>query len=129
MASILIVDDSTIVRRVLRNVVSNYFHGNALILEAENGQIAMDILNNGEDSVDLMLLDWNMPVMDGEQVVEQVRANKKFNKMQIIMATTEGGKGDVLKMVKKGVNGYLVKPFREEHIVKTLDKVARRLRN
>jgi len=129
MASVLIVDDSAIVRRVLRNVVTNYFHGNVLILEAENGQIAVDILNSAEKDIDLMLLDWNMPVMDGEEVVEKVRANKKFNKMQIIMATTEGGKADVLKMVKKGVNGYLVKPFREEHITKTLDKVARRLRN
>jgi len=127
MANILIVDDSKIVRRVLKSVIERYFRDNLEIYEADNGQIAMDIVRN--NSIDLILLDWNMPVMDGEAVVNAVRANKEWNKTKIIMATTEGAKADVLKMVKKGVNGYLVKPFEEASVIKTLDKVAGRLRN
>jgi two-component system, chemotaxis family, chemotaxis protein CheY len=123
--TVLIVDDSSIVRRVLKGVVQRYFD-EPLILEAKDGSVAMQAVNAYE--VDLMLLDWNMPVMDGEAVVKAVRAEKKHNRMKIVMATTEGGKASVLKMVKQGVNGYLVKPFQEDNIVKTLDKVAGRMR-
>jgi CheY-like chemotaxis protein len=72
--TVLIVDDSSIVRRVLKGVVQRYFD-EPLILEAKDGSVAMQAVNAYE--VDLMLLDWNMPVMDGEAVVKAVRAEKK----------------------------------------------------
>jgi len=128
--NILIVDDSKIVRRVLTNTVKRFFTAPAWpngceILEAEDGLVAMDQMKKNQ--VDIMLLDWNMPNMTGEQVVEAVRANKEWNKTRIIMATTEGGKESVLKMIKKGANGYMVKPFQEEAIFKTLETVTARM--
>ncbi len=66
----------------------------------------MEMMKNKK--VDIMLLDWNMSNMTGEEVVEAVRANKEWNKTRIIMATTEGSKESVLKMIKKGANGYMV---------------------
>ena len=127
--NVLIVDDSKIVRRVLTNTVKRYFvppkWEELNIYEAEDGLIAMDQMK--KEKVDIMLLDWNMPNMRGDEVVEAVRANKEWNKTRIIMATTEGGKKSVLAMIKKGANGYMVKPFQEDVIFKTLDTITARM--
>lgn len=127
--NILIVDDSKIVRRMLLNIMGRYFkpptYPEVNLFEAEDGVVAMKIME--KQKIDIMLLDWNMPNMNGEQVVDAVRANKEWNKTRIIMATTEGGKESVMKMIKKGVNGYMVKPFQEDAIYKTLDTVTARM--
>ena len=127
--NVLIVDDSKIVRRVLSNTVTRYFkspqYKELKLFEAEDGVIAMEQMK--KEKIDIMLLDWNMPNMTGEEVVGAVRANKEWNKTRIIMATTEGSKASVLKMIKKGANGYMVKPFNEEAIFKTLDTITARM--
>ena len=127
--NVLIVDDSKIVRRVLSNTMTRYFKApkwpTLNLFEAEDGNFAMKHMNN--EDIDIVLLDWNMPNMNGEEVVEAIRANKKWMKTRIVMATTEGGKENVLKMIKKGANGYMVKPFNEESIYKTLDTITARM--
>lgn len=127
--NILIVDDSKIVRRVLSNTVKRYFKlpkwTELNIYEAEDGVFAMKHMEN--EQIDIVLLDWNMPNMNGEEVVEAIRAQKKWMKTRIIMATTEGGKDNVLKMIKKGANGYMVKPFNEEAVFKTLTTITARM--
>ena len=127
--NVLIVDDSKIVRRVLTNTIQRYFKPpewpTINIFEAEDGIFAMEQME--KEKVDIMLLDWNMPNMNGEEVVDAVRANKIWNKTRIIMATTEGSKASVLKMIKKGANGYMVKPFNEEAIFKTMDTITARI--
>ena len=95
------------------------------LFEAEDGNHAMEVMK--KEKVDIMLLDWNMPNMTGPEVVEAVRANKEWNKTRIIMATTEGSKASVLEMIKKGANGYMVKPFQEEAIFKTLNTITARM--
>lgn len=128
---VLLVDDSKIILRVLTNVVKKYFK-EVEIFTAEDGSIAMDVLKqnmvDGKNTIQIMFLDWNMPVMNGEEVVDAVRASKDLNNIRIIMATTEGGKTQVVKMMKKGVAGYLVKPFQEASIFKTLDQITARMR-
>ena len=127
--NVLIVDDSKIVRRVLSNTLPRYFKKSKwpeiTIFEAEDGLVAMEQMKNHD--IDIMLLDWNMPNMNGEEVVDAVRANKEWNKTRIIMATTEGGKDSVLKMIKKGANGYMVKPFQEDVIFNTLNTITARM--
>jgi len=127
--NLLIVDDSKIVRRVLTNTMKRYFEKSEFkelnLFEAEDGLIAMDVMK--KERVDIMLLDWNMPNMTGEEVVDEVRKNKEWNKTRIVMATTEGSKASVLKMIKKGANGYMVKPFNEEAIYKTMDTITARM--
>lgn len=117
--TILLVDDSKIIRMLLRNVLTRSFGADTTFLEAENGEIAVQQM--AKNSVDLMFLDWNMPIMNGEQVVDIIRANPAYKTTRIIMATTEGGKEGVLRMLKKGVNGYLVKPFQEASILKAVE--------
>lgn len=127
--NILVVDDSKIVRRVLTNTMKRYFKTPAWptvnVFEAEDGVLAMKEME--KQPIDIILLDWNMPNMNGEEVVEAVRANKEWNKTRIVMATTEGSKENVLKMIKKGANGYMVKPFNEEAIFKTMDTITARM--
>ena len=127
--NLLIVDDSKIVRRVLTNTMTRYFKPpewkELNLFEAEDGNEAMEVMK--KEKVDIMLLDWNMPNMTGPEVVEAVRANKEWNKTRIIMATTEGSKASVLKMIKKGANGYMVKPFQEDAIFKTMDTITARM--
>jgi two-component system chemotaxis response regulator CheY len=127
--NLLIVDDSKIVRRVLTNTMKRYFEKSEFkelnLFEAEDGLIAMEVMK--KERVDIMLLDWNMPNMTGEEVVDEVRKNKEWNKTRIVMATTEGSKSSVLKMIKKGANGYMVKPFNEEAIFKTMDTITARM--
>jgi len=127
--NVLIVDDSKIIRKVLAHTVSSFFQkpkwNKLKLFEAEDGLVAIDILK--KEQINIMLLDCNMPKMTGEEVVEVVRENKEWNKTRIIMATTEGSKANVLKMIKKGVNGYMVKPFQEEAIFKTLTTITDRM--
>jgi two-component system chemotaxis response regulator CheY len=127
--NILIVDDSKIVRRVLSNTMQRYFKApkwpTLKLFEAEDGKEAMEKMKS--ESIDIILLDWNMPNMTGEEVVDAIRANKDWNKTRIVMATTEGSKDNVLKMIKKGANGYMVKPFNEEAIFKTMDTITARM--
>lgn len=127
--NLLIVDDSKIVRRVLTNTMNLYFvkpkWQELNIFEAVDGQEAIAIMKKKQ--IDIMLLDWNMPNMRGDEVVEKVRENKEWNKTRIIMATTEGSKENVLKMIKKGANGYMVKPFKEIAIFAMLDKITARM--
>ena len=127
--NVLIVDDSKIVRRVLTNTMKRYFETRNFpdlnLFEAEDGLVAMKQMK--KEKIDIVLLDWNMPNMNGEEVVDAIRANKEWMKTRIIMATTEGGKDNVLKMIKKGANGYMVKPFSEEAVFKTLDTITARM--
>jgi two-component system chemotaxis response regulator CheY len=122
--TILLVDDSKIIRMLLRNVLTRSFGADTTFLEAENGEIAVQQM--AKNSVDLMFLDWNMPIMNGEQVVDIIRANPAYKTTRIIMATTEGGKEGVLRMLKKGVNGYLVKPLQEASILKVVEVLRMR---
>ena len=127
--NLLIADNSKIVRRVLTYTIKRYFEKEGFkvlnLFEAEDGLIAMDVMK--KEKIDIMLLDLNMPNMTGEEVLEAVRANKEWNKTRIIMATTEGSKASVLKMIKKGANGYMLKPFNEEAIYKTMNTITARI--
>ena len=72
---------------------------------------------------DVVLLDWNMPNMNGGEVVEAMSKIDKLSGVKIIMATTEGGKDRVKEMLSKGVKGYLVKPFRPSTVIPMIEKL------
>ena len=125
--NILLVDDSMIMRTILQNTLKKHKDADKFtFFTAENGLLALDVLKNNE--INIMFLDWNMPIMTGEELVYKMREDKQFNKVRIIMATTEGGKDAVIRMAKKGVNGYLVKPFDHKAVMKAFDTVYARMR-
>ena len=112
---ILVVDDSAIMRRIISNNLKSAGHSD--IVEAGNGSEAMEKL----DGIELILTDWNMPVMDGLTFVKEVRKDGKYAKVPIIMVTTEGAKTEVMEALKNGVNNYIVKPFTPDTLMEKLN--------
>ncbi len=120
---ILIVDDSSTMRRIIGNVVMQLGFSRDDFDEAEDGVKAWKILS--ENQYDIILTDWNMPNMNGLELVKKVRAEGNHQKTPIIMITTEGGKGEVITALKAGVNNYIVKPFSAEILKEKLDGVLK----
>jgi len=120
---ILIVDDSSTMRRIIGNVVMQLGFSRDDFDEAEDGVKAWKILS--ETQYDIILTDWNMPNMNGLELVKKVRESGNHQKTPIIMITTEGGKGEVITALKAGVNNYIVKPFSAEILKEKLDGVLK----
>jgi two-component system chemotaxis response regulator CheY len=106
----------------MRRIISNSLKGIGFeqIIEAENGEDAMEKI---EDDVGLILTDWNMPEMNGKELVEKLRADAKFKDVPIVMITTRGMQEDVMDAIKTGVNGYIIKPFTPEVLEKKIKEV------
>ncbi len=105
---LLVVDDSSTMRRIIKNTLSRL--GYDEVLEGEDGLQGWNALNENND-VGMLITDWNMPEMNGLELVRKVRADARFVDLPIIMVTTEGGKAEVITALKAGVNNYIVKPF------------------
>lgn len=105
---LLVVDDSSTMRRIIKNTLIRLNYKD--VLEGEDGVEGWDMLDKNPD-VDMLITDWNMPNMNGLELVKKVRADERFKEMPIIMVTTEGGKAEVITALKAGVNNYIVKPF------------------
>lgn len=116
---VLVVDDSPTMRRIIKNTLDRI--GFTQSIEAENGKQAIEMLGN--NPVELLLTDWNMPVMNGLELVGEVRKMDKFKKLPILMITTRGMKEDVVQAVHAGVNNYVVKPFTPEILEEKIGKV------
>lgn len=114
---ILLVDDSMTMRTIQKHVLSGGF-GAVDFVEAEDGQKALEIMAAHSDTFTLIIVDWNMPNMDGLAFVKRVRSADK--KTPMLMCTTEAEKGRVMEALKAGVNNYALKPFTPEHLI---DKV------
>lgn len=107
---ILLVDDSRTIRNIQKNVLAQLGHTDTDIAEAADGVEALKAL--ASDRPDLVLIDWNMPNMDGLTLVQKIREKDKG--LPLIMVTTEAEKSRVLEAIKAGVNNYVVKPFTAE---------------
>ncbi len=121
---ILIVDDSSTMRRIIGNVVMQLGFAKDDFDEAEDGVKAWKLL--GESQYDVILTDWNMPNMNGLDLVKKVRSEGAHQKTPIIMITTEGGKSEVITALKAGVNNYIVKPFNADILKEKLDGVLKK---
>jgi two-component system, chemotaxis family, chemotaxis protein CheY len=121
---ILIVDDSSTMRRIIGNVVMQLGFAKDNFDEAEDGLKAWKLLS--EAHYDVILTDWNMPNMNGLELVKKIRSEGTHQKTPIIMITTEGGKNEVITALKSGVNNYIVKPFSAEVLKEKLDGVLKK---
>ena len=113
---VMIVDDSRAQRMMLRRMVENLGFETE---EAEHGQEALDKLSV-DDPVDVMLVDWNMPVMDGLALVKAIRAIRGFAEMTVLMVSSESDPGKMMKALLAGADDYLVKPVSQEIISEKL---------
>ncbi len=117
---ILIVDDSTTMRKIIRNTLKRI--GYRDVIEAENGSIALTRLELNPE-INFIISDWNMPEMTGLQLVNRVKATEKWKHLPILMVTTRAVRDDIIKAMKSGVSNYVVKPFTADILKQKIDKI------
>ena len=117
---LLVVDDSSTMRRIIKNTLARL--GYKDILEGADGVEGWNAIDANPD-VEMLITDWNMPEMNGLELVKKVRADERFTDLPIIMVTTEGGKAEVITALKAGVNNYIVKPFTPQVLKEKLGAV------
>ena len=129
--NVLIADKSKVMRKILLSSVEQYFDTSkgkkVRLFEAQNGEEAMETMVDNQ--IDIVLLDSKLPKTQRGEVIDVVRADRRWNKTRIIVATNETSKEKVVKLIQMGVNGYIVKPFNEETVFKTLNSVTSRMLN
>lgn len=109
----MVIDDSRAIRRILgKDLQSLGFE----VSEAANGQEALERLKDHDDAVRLFMVDWNMPVMNGLDLVNELRANQKYGDSSIVMVTTETAIDQMVTALEAGANEYIMKPFTKEVI-------------
>lgn len=113
---VLVVDDSSATRFILGKMLGELGFD---VVEAENGEVAFTRLLENTD-VDLALVDWNMPVMNGYDLVQKVRGEDNFDALKIMMVTTETEMERVVQAMEAGANEYIMKPFTKEMIVEKM---------
>jgi two-component system chemotaxis response regulator CheY len=123
---ILLVDDSRTMRNIQKKVLEGLYPG-VEFGEAGDGVEALSaIAGAGAAKFDLVLVDWNMPNMDGHTLVKHIREKDKAT--PLVMVTTESEKQRVIDAIKAGVNNYVIKPFTPESlgdkVKQTLEKAA-----
>ena len=117
---LLVVDDSSTMRRIIKNTLARL--GYKDVLEGEDGVQGWAAMDANPD-IEMLITDWNMPEMNGLELVKKVRADDRFTDLPIIMVTTEGGKAEVITALKAGVNNYIVKPFTPQVLKEKLGAV------
>lgn len=117
---ILVVDDSQLIHSMYRLVLNRY--SGCRITDAMNGLEALDVLSR-EDDFELILLDINMPVMNGLQFMEKTKKENIHRHIPIIVISTEGREEDTLRALKLGAWGYIVKPFKPQMLYDLIEKV------
>lgn len=118
MAKALVVDDSKAIRLILGKTLGSLGYE---VLQASNGQEALETLARESEGLELVLVDWNMPVMNGLEFVRHVRANPGYANLALMMVTTETHLDQVSTALEAGANEYVMKPF-------TADIIADKLR-
>jgi two-component system, chemotaxis family, chemotaxis protein CheY len=123
MASIkiLIVDDSITIRRIITNALKTV--GFTDTIEASNGKEALEKLTSGK--IDFIITDWNMPEMNGLDLIKEVRANPVHSAMPILMITTRGTEHDVVEALQAKVNSYIMKPFTPQELKEKIDGILK----
>lgn len=112
----LVVDDSSAMRRILSRMLEGLGFE---VTEAENGSEGLRRLEQSGPS-DLALVDWNMPVMNGYEFVQKVRADEQYGDMRLMMVTTETGTEEMVMALEAGADEYVMKPFTQTELVSKL---------
>ena len=116
---VLIVDDASAMRRILRGLLKELGFKN--MREAENGQLAMEELK--KKKADFVVSDWNMPVMTGMDLLKAIRADNELKATPVLMVTAEAKQENIIAAVQAGVSNYIVKPFNAQTLQEKLNKI------
>jgi len=116
---ILVVDDMTTMRRIVKNILKQLGFTN--VEEAENGQEGLQKLR--AEPFGFVVSDWNMPVMTGIDMLRAIRADEKLKAIPVLMVTAEAQQANLVEAVQAGVSNYIVKPFTAETMQEKLQKI------
>lgn len=119
MKSCLVVDDSSVVRKVARRILEDMDY---VIDEAEDGQEAFEKCR--AEMPDAILLDWNMPVMDGLEFLTSLRGEEGGEKPIVVFCTTENDVAHIARAIRAGANEYIMKPFDREIVEAKFQEVG-----
>ena len=111
---IIIADDSKVMRKIIENALQPLGLGT---IHASNGQEVLDYLEKQGDDIGIILLDWNMPVMNGLEVLETIKKNKKHTHIPVLIVSTEAEDNKMSKAFEAGAKGYISKPFTPEQLL------------
>ncbi|MEL6091398.1 chemotaxis response regulator CheY [Plesiomonas shigelloides] len=120
---ILIVDDFSTMRRIIKNLLRDLGFNNTH--EADDGTTALPMLRNGD--FDFVVTDWNMPGMQGIDLLKTIRADAELKHLPVLMVTAEAKREQIIEAAQAGVNGYIVKPFTAATLKEKLDKIFVRI--
>ena len=120
---ILIVDDFSTMRRIIKNLLRDLGFSNTH--EADDGATALPMLKGGD--FDFLVTDWNMPGMQGIDLLKAVRADAKLANLPVLMVTAESKRDQIVEAAQAGVNGYIVKPFTAQTLKEKIDKIWERI--
>jgi two-component system chemotaxis response regulator CheY len=119
----LVVDDFATMRRIVRNLLQDLGYKN--IEEAEDGQDALLKLRGS--TFDFVVSDWNMPNLDGLQLLKTIRQEPELAKLPVLMVTAEAKRENIIAAAQAGANGYIVKPFTAATLEEKLGKIFEKL--
>jgi two-component system chemotaxis response regulator CheY len=120
---ILIVDDFSTMRRIVKNLLRDLGFNNTQ--EADDGLTALPMLKKG--GFDFVVTDWNMPGMQGIDLLRNIRADEELKHLPVLMITAEAKREQIIEAAQAGVNGYIVKPFTAATLKEKLEKIFERL--
>lgn len=120
---IIVVDDFSTMRRIIKNLLKDLGFTN--VQEADDGNTALPMLQQGD--FDFVVTDWNMPGMQGIDLLRAIRADDNLKHLPVLMVTAEAKKEQIVAAAQAGVNGYVVKPFTAATLKEKLDKIFERL--
>ena len=113
----LVVDDSSTMRRIIGRVMTGLGFE---VAEAEHGLAALEVLTAGPVP-SVALIDWNMPVMDGLELIHEIRAREEWRDVSLMMVTTESEQNQIVRALAAGAHEYLIKPFTPDAMVDKLE--------
>lgn len=119
----LLVDDFPTMRRIVRTLLKELGYSN--VEEAEDGQEAMDKLRAGD--FEFVVSDWNMPNLDGLEMLKQIRADESLWHLPVLMVTAEAKKENIVAAAQAGASGYVVKPFTAATLEEKINKIFAKL--
>ena len=120
---ILIVDDFSTMRRIIKNLLRDLGFTNTL--DADDGTTALPMLKTGK--FDFLVTDWNMPGMQGIDLLRAVRQDPDLSTLPVMMVTAESKRDQIIEAAQAGVNGYIVKPFTAQVLKEKIEKIFERL--
>jgi two-component system chemotaxis response regulator CheY len=121
MSRALVVDDSRTIRVILRRILAEMGYE---VCEAGNGVEALQLIEAERPNLSLALLDWNMPEMNGLELLKQLRRNSELSAMKVVMVTTEAEMGHMVTALEAGADEYVMKPFTKEILQQKLEMIG-----